>query len=67
VLNRDRLPQLEDAARGLRPDALLDLLADIETIQQAATRNVNLQMALETILLRLRDAMKAPAEAHLTR
>ena len=65
VLNRDRLPQLEDAARGLRPDALLDLLADIETIQQAATRNVNLQMALETILLRLRDAVKAPTDGQL--
>ncbi|MGH7209563.1 MAG: DNA polymerase III subunit delta' [Nitrospiraceae bacterium] len=65
VLNRDRLPQLEEAARGLRPDALLDLLADIETIQQAATRNLNLQMALETILLRLRDAVKAPTDAHL--
>jgi DNA polymerase-3 subunit delta' len=65
VLNRDRLPQLEEAARGLRPDALLDLLADIETIQQAATRNVNLQMALETILLRLRDAVKAPTDGQL--
>ena len=68
VLNRDRLPQLQQAARGLRPDAmlhLLDLLADIETIQQAAMRNVNLQMALETILLRLRDAVMAPTEAQL--
>ena len=67
LLNRDRLPQLEEAGRGLRPDALLDLLADIETIQQAATRNVNLQMALETILLRLRDAIKAPTDGHLAR
>lgn len=70
VLNRDRLPQLEEAAHGLRPDVTLDLLnllADIETIQQAATRNVNLQMALETILLRLRDAIKAPTDGHLAR
>jgi DNA polymerase-3 subunit delta' len=70
VLNRDRLPQLEEAARGLRPDVTLDLLnllADIETIQQAATRNVNLHMALETILLRLRDAIKAPTDGHLAR
>ena len=67
LLNGDRLPQLEESARGLRPDALLDLLADIETIQQAATRNVNLQMALETILLRLRDAIKAPTDGHLAR
>ena len=68
LVNRDRLPQLEQAARGLRPDVilhLLDLLTDIETIQQAATRNVNLQMALETILLRLRDAVMAPTEAQL--
>src|SRR5574341_627092 len=64
LLNRDRLPQLEETARGLRPDAildLLDLLAEIETNQQAATRNLNLQMALETVLLRLRDAVRAPA------
>src|SRR5438093_677039 len=67
LLHRDRLPQLEESAHGLRPDALLDLLADIETIQQAATRNVNLQMALETILLRLRDAIKAPTDGHLAR
>src|SRR3989475_11378836 len=67
LLNRDRLPQLEEAGRGLRPGALLDLLADIETIQQAPTRNVNLQMALQTILLRLRDAIKAPTDGHLAR
>src|SRR2546427_11359421 len=67
LLNRDRLPQLEEAARGIPADlplALLDLLAGVETTQ---TRNVNLQMALETILLRLRDAIKAPTDGHLAR
>jgi len=69
VLNRDRLSQLEEAARALRPDVTLDLLdlhADIEAIQQAATRNLNLQMALETVLVRLRDTVRAPAAAHST-
>jgi DNA polymerase-3 subunit delta' len=62
-LNLDRLPDLQEAAQGLQLDALLILLEEIDTIQRAATRNLNLQMALETILLRLRDAAGAPAEA----
>jgi hypothetical protein len=44
---------------------LLDLLKDIERTEQGATRHLNLHMALETCLLRLREALAlAPAGAH---
>lgn len=60
LLNLERLPELQEATKGLRLDLLLDLLTEIESIQRSATRNVNLQMALENILLRLREAVTAP-------
>lgn len=41
-------------------DGLLELFDQIETLQRQATRNLNLQLALETILLRLRDLIGAP-------
>lgn len=44
-------------ARLARTDSLLDLLQDIEKIQQQATRHLNLHMALENVLLRLREAL----------
>jgi len=37
----------------------LDLLREIEMTEQRATRHLNLHMALEMILLRLRDAVTA--------
>ena len=42
-------------------DALLDLLREIELTEQRATRHLNLHMALEMILLRLRDAVAMPS------
>jgi DNA polymerase-3 subunit delta' len=56
LLNLDRLADLKEAARDLRPDILLDVLETLETVERAANRNLNLQMALENVLLRLRDA-----------
>jgi DNA polymerase-3 subunit delta' len=53
----DQLAALETYARQANTDVLLDLLNDIETTEQNATRHLNLHMALETILLRLRDAV----------
>ena len=64
LLNLDRLPALKETARVMPLDVLLDLLDDIEAMQRSATRNLNLQMALETVLLRLRDALSAPAQPH---
>ena len=53
----DHLTTLEAYARQANTDTLLDLLKDIEITEQSATRHLNLHMALETILLRLRDAL----------
>ena len=57
ILNLDDLATLETYARTADTDALLDLLREIELTEQRATRHLNLQMALEVILLRLRDAL----------
>jgi DNA polymerase III subunit delta' len=67
LLNTERLTELKNIARSVRLDALLDLLAEIERIQRASTRNINLQLALETLFLQLRDALHpsaAPAPSH---
>jgi len=61
LLHVDQLSTLERDARQAPTDALLDLLREIEDSQQQATRHLNLQMALENILLRLRDAVLSPA------
>jgi DNA polymerase-3 subunit delta' len=60
----DQLATLEAYARQANTDVLLDLLKDIETTEQNATRHLNLHMALETIMLRLRDAL-TPQSASL--
>ena len=57
LLNLDDLKTLEAYARQAGTDQLLDLLREIELTEQRVTRNLNLHMALETILLRLRDAL----------
>ncbi len=66
LLNLDRLPALKKTARGMPLDVLLDLLDDIEAMQRSATRNLNLQIALETVLLCLRDALSVTAQPHST-
>lgn len=55
----DSLPMLESYAKQASTDLLLDLLQDIEKTEQQATRHLNLHMALENILLRLREAVAA--------
>jgi DNA polymerase-3 subunit delta' len=57
LLYEDQVPALERQARLAQTDALLDLLREIEHTQQQAARHLNLHMALENILLRLRDAL----------
>lgn len=59
LVNIDQLSALNAAAERIQPDALMELLDEIAALERAATRNVNLQLALETILLRLRDAVGA--------
>ncbi|WP_455243609.1 DNA polymerase III subunit delta' [Petrachloros mirabilis] len=64
LLHVDDIPNLESYARQSDTAALLDLLQDIERTEQQATRHLNLHMALENILIRLREALAiAPAGA----
>ncbi len=64
LLHLDQLDQLHHYAQQADVGMLLDLLQEIERIEQQPTRHLNLHMALETCLLRLRDALGvAPAEA----
>jgi DNA polymerase III subunit delta' len=57
LLHLEELAHLQRDAQRADLGGLLDLLADIERTEQQATRHLNLHMALETILLRLRDAL----------
>ena len=57
ILHLDQLSQLRDSAPQADLGILLELLKEIERIEQAATRHLNLHMALETILLRLREGL----------
>ena len=61
LLNADRVAELKTLARTVRADVLLNLIAEIDAIDRASTRNVNLQIALENILLRLREAIGTAA------
>lgn len=56
LIHADRLPRLKATARGVPTERLAALLDEIDTFQRSAGRNLNFQMALETVLLRLRDA-----------
>lgn len=57
ILHLDRLSQLQRYAERADLHLLLQLLNDMERTEQQATRHLNLHMALETYLLRLRDAL----------
>jgi len=57
LLYIDDLGTLETYSQQARTDDLLDILQSIEKTEQQATRHLNLHMALENILLRLRDAL----------
>ena len=59
LLYIDDLATLEAYAQQANTDLLLDLLREIEITEQRATRHLNLHMALEMTLLRLRDAVTA--------
>lgn len=57
LLNPERLSELREAASQIEVDGVLDLLEELERIERAETRNINLQLALETVLLRLGDVL----------
>jgi DNA polymerase-3 subunit delta' len=57
ILHLDQLADLRRYAQRADIDTLLTLLNDIERTEQQATRHLNVQMALETTFLRLREAL----------
>lgn len=57
ILHLDQLADLRRYAQRADLDALLTILNDIERTEQQATRHLNVQMALETTFLRLREAL----------
>lgn len=57
LLNLDQRTDMETVAEHIDIDELLDLISDLEKLERQANRNVNLQMALETFLLRLRHLL----------
>jgi len=59
LIHADRLPLLKNAVRNAQADQLAGLLDEIDQLQRSAGRNLNLQMALETVLLHLREALGA--------
>jgi DNA polymerase-3 subunit delta' len=56
LIHVEQLAALQSAARGAAPDKLSGLLDEIDAFQRSAGRHLNLQMALESVLLRLREA-----------
>ncbi|HEU4685115.1 MAG TPA: DNA polymerase III subunit delta' [Nitrospira sp.] len=60
IVFTDHLPAMEHYARGADIDALIGILSDIERTERQATRHFNLQLALENILFRVRDAVPPP-------
>ncbi|MFM8551392.1 MAG: DNA polymerase III subunit delta' [Nitrospiraceae bacterium] len=63
LLNRDRLQELERAAAIVQPRLLVEVLEEIQAVERHAGRNLNVQLALEQILLHLRDAVSSPSPA----
>ncbi len=57
VVRLDPLQGMRDLPGTAPVDGLLDVMDLIEAAQRAATRNVNLHLALEGVLLRLRDTL----------
>ncbi|HJU06018.1 MAG TPA: DNA polymerase III subunit delta' [Nitrospiraceae bacterium] len=60
MLNHEHQAELRTIAQDVRIDTVVDLMAEIHAIDRASNRNINLQIALENILLRLRDLVIAP-------
>ncbi|MDL1888900.1 DNA polymerase III subunit delta' [Nitrospirales bacterium NOB] len=55
ILNRDALSELRVIAERVNVDDLLQLIGELELLERQTQRNINLQIALESLLLRLRD------------
>ncbi len=61
LMNRDRLEDLAQAGKRCSPKAIIGLLEGIETMRQGLQRNLNAQLQMEILLLKIHDAFGAPA------
>ncbi|HEX9285606.1 MAG TPA: DNA polymerase III subunit delta' C-terminal domain-containing protein, partial [Nitrospirales bacterium] len=61
LLNADCLKELEALAARLKVDTIADLAAYVESMHRGLERNLNKQLMLEGLLLRLRAALQAKA------
>ena len=57
LLNQGQRTEMAALAQRIDIDELLDLISDLATLERQANRNVNLQIALEAFLLRLRHLL----------
>jgi DNA polymerase-3 subunit delta' len=57
VLNVERRTELQSLAEGIDVTALLDMIGELDRLECQAHRNLNQQIALETVLLRLRSLL----------
>lgn len=62
LINQNRRAALEQGWRADQLDQLLELYTTIDQMERSATRNLNLQLALESVLLQLRDIL-LPAQS----
>jgi DNA polymerase-3 subunit delta' len=67
ILNLDQRAGMQTLAAHISIDDLLDLIGDLETMERQAHRNLNVQIALETILLRVRQLLTPPGTADRSR
>lgn len=67
ILNLDQRAGMQALAAHINIDDLLDLIGDLEKMERQAHRNLNVQIALETILLRVRQLLTPPGTADRSR
>ncbi len=67
LLNNDRLPALRESAERMSVETLLTLLEELDAYARAGSRNLNPQLILESVLLRLRDAASETGSRHEAR
>ncbi|MET0516950.1 MAG: DNA polymerase III subunit delta' [Nitrospiraceae bacterium] len=63
ALDLDRREAFAALSETVHIDALIDLLEEIDRLQGQSARNLNLQIALENVLIRFRDLFSSSADA----
>ena len=67
LLNHDHLAALRESAGQMALETLLTLLEELDAFWRAGSRNLNPQLVLESVLLRLRDAAQETSSVRDTR